>query len=59
MNYPTNHQSTVLSTGPNFKPYVVLRLAWSDRKTAYISAFPKMEPLPLPTPMERASLTLL
>jgi hypothetical protein len=26
MNYPSDHQVTELSTGPNFRRYVVLRL---------------------------------
>ena len=54
VNYPTNNPATELSTGPNSRPYVVLRLVSSDRKPVSPSVSPKTDgPLP-PDPRERA-----
>ena len=52
-NYPTNNPVTELSTGPNSKPYVVLRLVSSDRKPGSPSASPKTDELSPPGPRER------
>ena len=54
VNYPTNNPATELSTGPNSKPYVVLRLVSSDRKPVSPSASPRTDGPSPPDPSERA-----
>ncbi len=53
-HYPTNNPVTELSTGPNSKPYVVLRLVSSDRKKTSPSASPRTDGPSPPDPSERA-----
>ena len=55
VDYPTNNPVNELSTGPNSKPYVVLRLVSSDRKKTSPSASPKTDGLSPPDPRERES----
>ena len=54
VNYPTNNPVTELSTRPNSKPYVVLRLVSSTRKPVSPSASPRTDGLSPPDPRERA-----
>lgn len=43
VDYPTNNPATELSTGPNSRPYVVLRLLSSARKKTSPSASPRTD----------------
>jgi hypothetical protein len=55
VNYPTNNPATELSTGPNSKPYVVLRLVSSVPKPGSPSTSPRTDGPSPPDPRERES----